>query len=330
MDVRKRTYRIIIGKPVKLGKGVVNITNQVKEDADSAYVIDNTTLGPHIEFKINKDNSKEPNKGSVTIYNLSDDTVNYLDQNQSESLAILFEAGYNWENSLTFAGTVEFVQDVWEGETRKTKLILGDGSLNIISSNTARSYRKGTPLDKILLDLVADLKLPVGRIVKFGNKVSQYSMAFTGNAANNLERFARNTGSTFSVQDGAVYWTRQGSRFEEVLVEISPETGMHDSPTLQNPEPNKRRKSKSKAKPSKKEDAGLVVKTALNGAIIPETTIYLKSRKFTGFYKVVYVKHTGSLEEGEWVSEVGLSEAKNGVLKEKGKEIKIQSTPISR
>ncbi len=83
---------------------------------------------------------------------------------------------------------------------------------------------------------------------------------------------------------------------------------MHDSPTPQNPEPAKRRlekKSKSKRKPKEnkgpsraeiKEDAGLVVVTELNGAIIPESTIYLKSQKYTGFTRSFILPTKASLK----------------------------------
>ena len=104
---------------------------------------------------------------------------------------------------------------------------------------------------------------------------------------------------------------------------------MHDFPTPQNPEPAKRRLEKQKNKKSKasskphvktaaeiKEDAGLVVTTELNGAILPESTIYLKSLKYTGFYKVVYLTHKGDLEGGDWTTELGLSETRGGIVEE--------------
>lgn len=325
---RTRTFRMTIGKPVYIGEKPTNISNYTNSGGQDAYVISNENGAANIEFEVKKDNSKEPNKGYVTIYNLSDETVSYLDANQRESIAIVLEAGFDNENQTIFSGTVEFVQDKWDGNTRQTKMILGDATTNIMTAKTARSYRKGTPLDTVINDLIGDLKLPIGKVVKFGAQTLQQSMAFTGNAANNLERLAKNTGSSFSVQDGAVYWTTQGKRFKTSVFEISADAGMHDSPTPQNPEPAKRRlakKKKSKKKPKKphqpthaeiKEDAGLVVVTALNGAIIPESTVYLKSLKYTGFYKVVYLTHKGGLEKGDWITELGLAETRGGVLEE--------------
>ena len=329
---RERTYRLVIGKPVYIGEKATNISSYTNQGKGSAFVISNEVGSPNIEFELKKDNSKDPNKGYVTVYNLSDETVNYLDANQRESIAMTLEAGFDGQNELMFSGTVEFIQDKWEGNTRQTKIILGDATNNIMSSKTSRSYKKGTSLDTVLNDLISDLKLPKGRVVKFGAETTQHAMAFTGNVANNLQRLAENTNSTFSVQDGAVYWTKQGKRFGKAVFEISAETGMHDSPTPQNPEPAKRRLAKKaeaakkrKSPPKKphvktsgeiKEDAGLVVVTELNGAILPESTIYLKSIKYTGFYKVVYLRHKGELEGSDWITELGLSETRGGVIEE--------------
>lgn len=327
MQATYRTFEVVIGRPVYLGANVINIDQHTSQNKDTdAYVI---TDPLNIEFEVKKDNSKEPNKGYVTICNLSDETVSYLDANQRESIAIVFKAGFNGDNKLVFSGTVEFVQDMWSGVERKTKMILGDATLNLKYAKTSRSYRKGTPVDTVLNDLISDLKLPKGRVLPYGSgETLQHAMAFTGNASDNLAVLAKNTNSTFSVQDGAVYWTKEGSRFSQVIFEISEETGMHDSPTPQNPEPAKRRLAKAAAKKHKKttkphvktsgeikEDAGLVVTTELNGAILPESTIYLKSVKYTGFYKVLYVNHKGQYQGGDWITEVGLSEARGALVK---------------
>lgn len=319
-----KTYTLIVGRPVYIGEKPTNIARHIDAQTKTdAYVI---TQPLNIDFEIKKDNSKEPNKGYVTVYNLSDETVSYLDSTQRESVAMMLYAGHNGEEKLIFSGTVEFVQDKWEGPTRQTKLIMGDAVLNLTTAKSARSYRKGTALDTVLNDLVSDLKLPMGRSVPFGKDATlQHSMAFSGSTSQNLSNLAKNTGSNFSVQDGAVYWTKEGSRFKQVMFEISEETGMRGSPTPQNPEPARRRLAKRAGKkpPKKphvktsaeiKEDAGLVVELVLNGAILPESTIYLKSMKYTGFYKVVYVKHTGKYEGGDFITELGLTETRGQLL----------------
>lgn len=324
MRATERTYTLVIGRPVIIGEKPVNIEKFANTSKGDAYEIKNL----HIDFSVKKDNSKEPNKGYVTVFNLSDEVVNYLSVNQRESLAVLFYAGYNGDEKLIFSGTVEYVEDNFPQETRETKFILGDGTLNLTTATTARSYRKGTPLNSVLNDLISDLKLPKGRVIDFGSQTLQTSMAFTGNASQNLANLAKNTGSTFSVQDGAVYWTREGSRFNNVMFEISEEGGMVGTPTPKQPSSSKKlikAQSKAKAgekpKPSKKkkehdikEDVGMTVSTLLNGAILPESTVYLNTRYHKGFYKVAELTHRGGYETGEWVTELGLVETRGELM----------------
>lgn len=325
MRAMERTYTLVIGRPVSIGDKPINIEKYTNTNKGNAYEIKEL----HMEFSVKKDNSKEPNKGYVTVYNLSDEVVNYLSVNQRESLAVMLHAGYNGDEKLIFSGTVEYVEDNFEAETRETKFILGDGTLNLTTATTARSYRKGTPLNSVLNDLINDLKLPKGRVIDFGSQTLQTSMAFTGNASQNLANLAKNTGSTFSVQDGAVYWTREGSRFNNVMFEISEEGGMVGTPTPKQPASSKKllaKKAKEKAgekpkKPSKKakehdikEDVGMTVTTLLNGAILPESTVYLNSRYHKGFYKVAELTHRGGYETGDWVTELGLVETRGELM----------------
>lgn len=325
MRAMERTYTLVIGRPVVLGEKPVNIEKFANTSKGDAYEIKNL----HIEFNVKKDNSKEPNKGYITVFNLSDEVVNYLSVNQRESLAVMLHAGYNGDEKLIFSGTVEYVEDNFPQETRETKFILGDGTLNLTTATTARSYRKGTPLNSVLNDLISDLKLPKGRVIDFGGQTLQTSMAFTGNASQNLANLAKNTGSTFSVQDGAVYWTKEGSRFNNVMFEISEEGGMVGTPTPKQPSSSKkliRAKAKEKAgekpkAPSKKkkehdikEDVGMTVSTLLNGAILPESTVYLNTRYHKGFYKVAELTHRGGYESGEWVTELGLVETRGELM----------------
>jgi hypothetical protein len=318
MRALERTYTLVIGRPVYIGEKPVNIERYASNtNQGEAYKI--TDL--HMTFELKKDNSKEPNKGFVSVFNLSDDVVNYLSINQRESLAVLLYAGYNGDEKLIFSGTIEWVQDDFKDETRETKFIFGDGTLNLTTATTSRSYRKGTPTNQVLNDLISDLKLPKGRVVDFGNQTIQNSMAFTGSASQNLDNLAKNTGSTFSVQDGAVYWTKEGSRFANVMFEISEDGGMVGVPTLKQPAVSKKKKKKDTKETSKekeknvKEDVGLTVTTLLNGAILPESTVYLNTRYIKGFYKVIELTHRGGYESGDWTTELGLAETRGELIR---------------
>lgn len=301
-----RTYSFIIGKSVSFVGETVNIQDSVDRSDTNAYKVENSL---QIEYKVIKDSSEKANKAYVTVYNLSDEILGYLKSNQDKSIAAILTAGYDGENTQLFAGTIEFIEDVWDRHTRKTKFIFGDGKENIANAQTARSYRAGTPVSKVVQDLVSDMKLPIGRVANVEGSLGS-SKAFVGNCANTLSKLCKEYGANFSVQDGASYVTVTGKRFESYVYEISEETGMIGSPTPKQPKPVK--KNKKKQDPNK-EDAGLTVKTQLLGGVLPQSTIYLKSRDYTGFYKVLRLEHNGSYEGGEWTTSMDLVET-NGTL----------------
>lgn len=321
-----RQYELIVGVPVKLA-GTINMDEYIKDTASNAYKI--TDL--NIDFEIRKDNTHQPNKGYITIYNLSDDFVNYINQNAGQALAVLLKAGYTDTGMNTiFSGEVAFFEDEWDGDliTRRTKLTLGDGELALSTATTGRSYRRGTKLSTILNDLISDLGLPKGRVIPYSDSdVLTFSKSFSGTASENLRNLAASTGRTFSVQDGSVYYTVLGKALKQMVFELSEETGLIGIPSprtmsakqeyeLQKKK-DKSKKEEVKKKYQNKEDIGLVVTCLLNGAIIPETTVYLKSKYLKGFYKAVEVAHTGNFEgdgDSSWTTEMKLAEVEGKLI----------------
>lgn len=307
----ERTYKFTIGKPVST-TGVTNISDFLGDPKNqTAYLIE-AKVGDYspanLSFQITKNTSKEPNKGSITVCNLSDDLVNYLEQNADNNLACVLEVGFDGINTQVFAGTVDFIEDTFNEHTRETKFELGDASLNIRTSSTSRSYAKGTNYNSVVSDLLSDLRLPIGRFDK-SSGVLPYSMSFTGKAITSLSKVADICGCNFSVQDGSAYWVDNNKSSSTALFEISEDSGMKGSPKILNT--NKKKKNKKKKEEDKdSEEAGLEVTCALNGAILPEMVIYLVSKKYTGFYKVLEVNHNGEYEtQGAWDSTLQLIQA---------------------
>lgn len=298
-----RTYNFVFGTPVVLDGSTININEKVNKSQDNAYQIKDSL---QIEFNVKKDNSKDPNKAYVTIYNLPDFIIDYLTTNIDKSLSGLLEAGYDGTNHQIFCGTIEAFEDKWDDKltTRTTKFIFGDAVQNITKTTTARSYRAGTAVSKVISDLASDLKLPIGRIVNISGTLSS-AESFTGNVADNMKKVCARNNLNFSVQDGAIYVDSQGSRFEEQVLLISENTGMIGSPSPNQPYASKVSKAKDDAT---KEDSGLTVKTILYGGVIPTSTVYLESKQYKGFYKVVSLEHQGSFEGGDWITTMTIVE----------------------
>lgn len=312
-----RKYRLIVGLPLSLGS---DFNKQINDTKSNAYVLNEH----HLEFEILKSNDAQANKGYITITNASDDFVNYLQQNADNHLAVMLDAGYEDQGMTTlFMGGVSHFEDSWDGSLiiRKTKLTLGDGELALSVASTARAYKTGTKLNTILNDLLDDLSIPRGRVISYDDSETlKFSKSFTGRAGDNLRMLGQATGRTFTVQDNSAYFTKVGYGLKQQVIELSAETGLIGIPTPRvmsakqqyeiQKKIDKTKKEELKAKYARKEDIGLVVESLLNGALVPELTVYLKSRYITGFYKILEVSHTGSYESdgADWKTELKLAE----------------------
>lgn len=298
-------YRLRFGTPVN----IPNITNsnstftqpidldkniQSAKDKRNAYEL--TTH--QISFTIRKDASKDPNKAEITIVNLDDDIVNYINNNVEHTLAIILEAGYVGELKTIFKGTVSRIGDQWKGNTRETKLMCTDGGVNVGESMTSRTYPAGTPVKNVVQDLVGDLGTTVGSIeIDSDVKTFNAPISFVGNTASQMGKITDSINHNFSIQDGAAYVTPRDKRFPQQSAYLSDETGLKTSP-----QPLSQGNKKSKKNKTPKD--GVSFDCQLDGSILPESTVYVKDKSYEGALKVTKVTHTGSFEEKEWTTKV--------------------------
>lgn len=276
-------------KPIDIGANVSKVKNKA-----NAYELTEHQLS----FSISKDNNKEPNRAEITIVNASDNLVNYLTNNVKNSIAVVFDAGFeDQELKRLFSGTVHKVSDKKQGEDRNTRVTLKDGAVNVQESITSRSYPKGTKYATIMQDLSQDLGTPVGKISIQDNTTTSSPMFFVGSTAKNMNNIAASINHNFSIQDGAVYVTSNTHRFKNSVLAVTSNTGLIGSP-----EPLSM--SEKKSKKNKNPGEGIKFTMALEGSILPETTIYVKSDVYDGYFKVTKVTHSGSYEEDQWTTDV--------------------------
>ena len=98
----------------------------------------------------------------------------------------------------------------------------------------------------------------------------------------------------FSVQDGSSYWMPPEARSEVIAYSLNVDTGLKGSPQPINKSGN------TKQGDVKTKQTSVRVVSTLNGAIKPESTIYLKSNQYDTALKVTKVTHKGSYEGNDW------------------------------
>ena len=321
-----RAYKLLIGSATN------TIQKRTKNSAFKSTVDLDTKLGTteksssnlyllqdhQITFSIKKDNNKDPNQAEIVVYNLSDDTVNYINRGIRNNLAVALAVGYEGEELvMVFKGTIQWVSDTFDSVDRKTTLHCSDGGINIAEARTSRSYPKGTKIKRVVTDLVKDLGTTEGNIHVDNDQTLSSATAMCGNTSHYLEHICKSIDHNVSIQDGSVYVTPRSQMSSARSAYISPETGLIGSPEPFHNDIKPTKKVTKSSKKAKKPTDGVKFKCQMNGAILPEKTIWLKSRDYDGPFKVVSVSHNGDKEGKEWVTEVECVSVSEIMTKEK-------------
>lgn len=321
-----RAYKLLIGSATN------TIQKRTKNSAFKSTVDLDTKLGTteksssnlyllqdhQITFSIKKDNNKDPNQAEIVVYNLSDDTVNYINRGIRNNLAVALAVGYEGEELvMIFKGTIQWVSDTFDSVDRKTTLHCLDGGINIAEARTSRSYPKGTKIKRVVTDLVKDLGTTEGNIHVDNDQTLSSATAMCGNTSHYLEHICKSIDHNVSIQDGSVYVTPRSQMSSARSAYISPETGLIGSPEPFHNDIKPTKKVTKSSKKAKKPTDGVKFKCQMNGTILPEKTIWLKSRDYDGPFKVVSVSHNGDKEGKEWVTEVECVSVSEIMTKEK-------------
>lgn len=314
-----RQYELVIGEPYSITKDeVANIPeipfkSKVKPLEDAVLKANKEKEGVngylisdlHIEFNVTKTKSGlSANTAFVTIYNMSDTMVNYLENKSGKKVVVLLKTGYQGsELKNVFIGNLERFEDVFDKQTRKTKLFITDGGANLQETTTSRYYPKGTSLDSIIGDLVSDTLLPKsgGNVYKT-NITTAKPWYFSGNVVRELLKVGNYYQYSFSVQDGACYWTPAGKAADVMATVVSPDTGLIGQVTALDSTQGISQNSLSDNNP------GVRFKVLMDGNLIPESVVVLDTSTKSGSYKITKVTHKGSYEGSIWYSEVEAEE----------------------
>lgn len=287
----KRKYILTLGKPTLIEKNVPFRAEKLTEGREFVLTQHN------ISFSIDKTNTPSNNSASITITNTSDGLVDYLEQNAGLSTYIKLEVGYGDQPvKELFLGEVKGVEDVFVGATRSTKLECGDGYTHLKEQRTARSYRKGTTISRILDDMTVDLGLPKGTFIPPEGEIGN-SRSYNGITKEIMTTIAKDIGYNFSVQDNRVNMVPFQYSGGPTVKVINPTSGMIGSPTPIDTGSGQLEKSKGSKR-------GVRVKCLIDASVRPDSIIIIESRKYNGTFKVNKVSFNGELEGTNWEMDI--------------------------
>ena len=113
----------------------------------------------HVDFEVIASvDPKELNTAKITVIGLDEATRNLI---SDESLAVELRCGYgDARPKMIFRGTTTNIIHEKNGPNWYTTIFAGDGELEYSNKRVDKSYRKGTPVSKVFLDLAAALEIP--------------------------------------------------------------------------------------------------------------------------------------------------------------------------
>lgn len=179
----------------------------------------------HIEFEIPFDDDPYPNESEIRIYNLSDDSINLIQRNQT----LTINAGYEGDVGVLLEGRVSYIATKLNGPDKVTSIyVLDSPDLSSVKVEK-KSYAKGVRASTILKDMIPKLKLPLAAFKLPRDKSYPKGYTISGEITGYLEQLAKDCGASFYVSRGKLY-VRPLADGDDAQFILRPETGLILSP----------------------------------------------------------------------------------------------------
>lgn len=255
------------------------------------------------KFSIEKTDSREPNKCTVSIYKLSSERSESI--SNADQVEVI--AGYQNAMATLFAGDID---DVWsdrDGVDRVTHIRANDSGRSYRRTQVHRSFGPNTTIAEVLRYVVGEMGIGIGNLADFESIAERdespefFETGFncSGYAYRVLDNLIRSKGLFWSVQDGVLQIRRRNTPLRDTALVLNSDTGLIGSPTRDlGKQTNRRNQSNSKVN----------CKAMLVPGLYVGRVIQLESLEITGNYQVKKVSYSGHLRGQEWGAALVLEE----------------------
>ena len=182
-----------------------------------------------IDFDCFKNESSQPNKSTVTVYNLNRDTRNLIARSAKK---IRFYAGYNEVFKLVAAGDIVFADSKRQPPDVATVIVFGDGQFNYQESQSRISFPEGTAASEIITKLAQDFGLPVKELPDNLNDAINSGLSLDSLTKDALDLVTGEFGLNWSVQDEELVVLRESDPLNSSVIVIKPSTGLIETPII--------------------------------------------------------------------------------------------------
>jgi hypothetical protein len=268
-----------------------------------------------LTFEISKNDSKNPNRSRIAIYNLKPENRSALER---PGTRCVLKVGYHEEGGPleAFQGDVVLAYSRYVGPDVETVLELGEGSKVLRDTHVSLSYPKGVTSGRVLKDLAGKLGVPLTMPDDVPERRWENGLSFHGPARVALDKVAHGAELAWSIQNGAVQIVRAGGSTNRTVVELAADSGLVGAPERERKDAQEadetvdvgegKKKRRKRVQSATVEQDGWRVRSLILPSVVPFDRVKLSSRTASGVFVVSELRHIGDTHGSEWITELKL------------------------
>lgn len=196
---------------------------QVRKVTINNSLILSSQSGYDIDFDIPFDDDIEVNTGTVTFYNLADNTLGKI----TKDVPVTIDAGYEHDSiSQIFNGKVTKIHSYWDDVDYITEVTVKDYNGAEDTKLNDISYPANTAASVILQDLIKRLQIPVTVFKTARDYTFPSAVKITGSLIDAIKNYAEVCGSLAWICKSSVYVCPLMQETAENYFSLSAETGL--------------------------------------------------------------------------------------------------------
>ena len=244
-----------------------------------------------IEFDIPFSNNKEPDIAEITIYNLSDSSIEQIKKDGY----IMVNAGYKQLGNIAniFTGQIEEVATEWLYVDKVTKIKATDGGDAWRKIKVNKTYQKNTKASDIMRDLANAMGYEITKIEPKEDITYRLGKTITSYASTSLDQLAKDTKSKLFINKNRITIASE-DKGNNTGVLLNENSGLIGTPSMVKDETgdkNGSRDYEANKKENDKERKAWRVTSLLNPMFETDTIIKVESRTINGEYRIVRGVH---------------------------------------
>lgn len=180
-----------------------------------------------MDFDIKFGDEDEPDVSTVTVYNLSPDSVAHIKPGQSLTL----NAGYNGNLGNILSGHISDIQQGKDSVDHSYKVMVTPENLTLLTKTVNKTYSPGVTAMQIVTELLRESGIESGNITLENNITYDTGKIISGSLAKALQDIATETNSFYFNRNGIIFIVANRYELDTGFL-LRPDTGLIGSPEV--------------------------------------------------------------------------------------------------